>query len=237
MSQSQPPSENLSENLSEKLKILVIDDHEVTQRGTIEVLKLEYPTAEILTAQTAQEARTQARQHHPDGAIVDLSLPGTAGETAQIEVGIDLLRSLMQDFPSLHLVVQSTYVNALVRLKHEIDAHKGGFTVADKGLSSQDILLRVDWALQGLTHTKDIRTIQQGFEVRPEWLTVLTLAFQEGLQDKAIAKQMQVTERTVRHYWAKIQDVLDIYPEDSKKDGKNLRIITEIRARQVGLID
>ena len=39
------------------------------------------------------------------------------------------------------------------------------------------MLTRVDWALQGLTHTKDIQGIHSGLEVRPEWLQVLTLAF------------------------------------------------------------
>lgn len=217
--------------------ILVVDDHEVTQRGTIDVLRQQYPQAEILTAQTAEGALAQVEQCNPSCAVVDLSIPRIAGETANIDTGIQLLRSLMGQYPHLNLVVQSTYVNALVRIKHEIDAHEGGFTVADKGLASKDMLLRIDWALQGLTHTKDIRAMQKGFEVRPEWLQVLTLAFQTGLQDKAIAKQMNVTERTVRHYWAKIQDVLDIYPEDSKRDGKNLRILTEIRAREEGLVD
>jgi DNA-binding NarL/FixJ family response regulator len=72
-----------------------------------------------------------------------------------------------------------------------------------------------------------------GLEVKPEWLQVLQLAFQQGLQDKAIADQMKVSERTVRHYWSKVQDVLAVYPDP----GKNIRIQTEIRAREEGLID
>jgi DNA-binding NarL/FixJ family response regulator len=70
-------------------------------------------------------------------------------------------------------------------------------------------------------------------EVKPEWLTVLNLAFEEGLEDKVIAERMQIALRTVRHYWTKIQDVLGVYPED----GKSLRIQTEKRAREEGFID
>jgi hypothetical protein len=44
---------------------------------------------------------------------------------------------------------------------------------------------------------------------------------------------MHRAERSVRTYWTKIQDVLGVYPEE----GKNMRIQTEIRARQEGLID
>jgi DNA-binding NarL/FixJ family response regulator len=44
---------------------------------------------------------------------------------------------------------------------------------------------------------------------------------------------MNVSERTVQYYWTKIRDVLEVYPEDDK----NLRIQTEVRAREEGLID
>ena len=69
--------------------------------------------------------------------------------------------------------------------------------------------------------------------MKPEWLKLLNLAFEKGLQDKAIAENMCVSERMVRHYWSKLQDVLNIYPEE----GKNIRIQTEIKARLEGLID
>jgi DNA-binding NarL/FixJ family response regulator len=62
---------------------------------------------------------------------------------------------------------------------------------------------------------------------------MLKLAFGQGLQDKAIAEQMNISERTVRHYWTKIQDVLGVYPDE----GINIRVQTGIRARQEGLID
>jgi DNA-binding NarL/FixJ family response regulator len=218
------------------LKILVVDDHEVVLGGTIDLLKRQYPQADILTAQAVDMALAQVDAHQPDLVVLDLSLPKSAGDSAQTETGVQLLKGLMQQYPTLNLTVQSTHVKALVRIKPEIDRHKGGFTVADKSLSSKEMLYRVDWALNGITHTKDI---QRGrtMEVKPDWLTVLMLAFHEGLQDRAIAERMNVSERTVRHYWSKIQDVLGVYPEEDKQDGKNIRIQTEIRARQEGLID
>lgn len=216
------------------LKILVVDDHPVVLGGTLDLLVEEYPTAEMLTARTAKETGKQVAKEQPDLVVMDLSIPEVAGETAEIGVGIQCVRTLMGSYPDLSFTIQSSHIKALVRIKHEIDAHQGGFTIADKGLSGREMLARVDWALQGVTHTKDIQT---SLEIKPEWYDVLQLAFKEGLQDKAIAKQMNVAERTVRHYWTKIYDVLGIYPEDGKKSGKNTRIQTEIKAREVGLID
>ncbi|HEY9780040.1 MAG TPA: response regulator transcription factor [Leptolyngbyaceae cyanobacterium] len=215
------------------LKILVIDDHELILDGTINVLQRQYPLAEIFMAQTAQMAWIQVEKYQPHLVVMDLSIPETSGMNAQVDTGIQLLKNLMKEYPTLNLVVQSTYTRALVRIRPNIDVHKAGFTVADKSLSSKEMLTRVEWALQGLTHTKDIKAIQIGLEVKPDWLTVLNLAFGQGLQDKTIAERMKVSERMVRHYWTKVQDVLGVYPEE----GKNIRIQTEMRAREEGLID
>ncbi len=215
------------------LTILVIDDHESVLGGTIDVLRKQYPDAEFITALTLKNALNQLASSQPDLVVMDLSIPDSLGVTARPNTGLQLLKNLMKDYPNLNIVVQSAHVRTLVRVRPDIDTHKGGFTVADKSLTSKEMLTRVDWALQGLTHTKDIKGIHSGLEVRPEWLQVLTLAFQEGLQDKAIADRMCVSERMVRHYWSKLQDALVVYPEE----GKNIRIQTQMRAREEGLID
>ena len=92
-------------------------------------------------------------------------------------------------------------------------------------------LAMVDWALHERIYTP--REIRNGLQLKPAWMQVLQLAFQEGLQDTAIAKRMNVSERTVQYYWTKIRDVLEVYPDNDK----NLRIQTELRAREEGLID
>jgi DNA-binding NarL/FixJ family response regulator len=185
----------------------------------------------IRVAQTAQTAQTWIDQGQPDLVVMDLSIPATANAIAQPETGLQLLRDLMQRYPTINIVVQSANVRSLVRLKVAINNHEGGFTIADKSLPLKEMLIKVDWALKGLVYTP--KEMRSGLEVKPEWLEVLVLAFREGLQDRAIAERMNVAERTVRHYWTKIQDVLEVYPDE----GKNIRIQTELRARQEGLID
>jgi DNA-binding NarL/FixJ family response regulator len=214
-----------------KQQFLIVDDHESVLSGTVSTLKQAYPEAEIVTAQTAQDALKQVELKQPDLIIVDLSMPARIGETAQTETGIRLLKTLLERYRTLNIVVQSAHIRSLVRLKPAISTHEGGFTIVDKGLPMKEMLTKVDWSLQGLIYTP--REMRSGLEVKPEWLEVLQLAFDEGLQDKAIAERMNVAERTVRHYWTKIQDVLDVYPDE----GKNIRIQTQMRAREEGLID
>lgn len=217
--------------MTEAEKILVIDDHQLILGGTTELLQKRYPQAKIQTAETAQQALIKISEFSPNVVIIDLSIPEQVGERGQVEIGIKTLRTLLQDYSHINLVVLSGSVETLVRLKHEIEAHEGGFTVAAKTLANEEMLARVDWALQGLTHTKDVKEMRTG-EIKPEWLDLLNLAAQ-GFTDKEMGKRLNIAERTVRHHWTKIQDVLAVYPEE----GRNLRISTLIRAREEGLID
>ena len=214
-----------------KPRILVIDDHTMVLGGTTTALKTHYPEAELYTAQNAQQGLEQVKVINPDVIIIDLSMPEKIGESAKVDTGIQLLRQIMNDYPHLNIVVQSAHVKSLIRIKSAIAGHEGGFTIADKGLSMQEMLTKVDWAMQGVVFTP--KEMRNGIEMKAEWLEVLRLAFGEGLQDKMIAERISVAERTVRHYWSKIQDVLDVYPDE----GKNIRIQTEKRARDEGLID
>lgn len=215
----------------EKQAFLVVDDHALVLDGTLGVLKQAYPEAHILTAQTAQEALKQMERTHPDLVLVDLVMPDAIGETAQANSGLQLLKTLMEHYPKLNLVVQSAHTHTLMWLKPTIDNHMGGFTVVDKSQPVKDLLTMVDWALRERTYTP--KEIRNGLQLKPAWMQVLQLAFQESLQDTAIAKRMNVSERTVQYYWTKIRDVLEVYPDEDK----NLRIQTEVRAREAGLLD
>ncbi|MEH1887878.1 response regulator transcription factor [Nostoc sp.] len=212
-------------------KMLVVDDHESVLYATVNVLKQQYPEAKIVEAQTIKSALEQLENVNFDLIIVDLAMPETIGGTAQTNNGIQLLKILMRQYPNLNIVIQTATPRALVRLKAAISNHEGGFTVADKSLPMSEMLTKVDWSLKGVQNTP--REIRSGLELKPEWLEVLQLACKEGLQDLPIAKKMNIGERTVRHYWTKIYDVLGVYPDE----GKNLRIQSEIRAREEGLID
>ncbi len=214
--------------------ILVVDDHQLILNGTFELLNREYSKGHIFKVQTVKDTLSQVRSKRFDLIVMDLSIPNKQGERAEIESGIKLLRILLKEYPHQNFMVQTSYVRALVRIKHEIDNHQGGFAIADKALLENEMLMRVNLALHGATHTKNIKT---GIELKPEWLDVLRLAFEESLTDKAIANRLYKSERAVRTYWTKIQDVLGVYPEDCKEHGKNMRIQTKIRAREEGLID
>lgn len=219
---------------TDTIKMLVIDDHDAVVNGTIDAIYTQYADADIIKAKTAIEALEKLNSFSDRNVVItDLSLPEKLGERPQPEIGVKLLRTMMEKYPSLNLVVQSADARALIRLRPLINEHEGGFTVTDKSEPLQQMLTKVEWSMQGVNYTpKEMRSGSTP-ELKAEWQTLLELAFNECLQDSEISKRMNIGERTVRNYWTKIQDALEIYPEE----GKNLRLQTEKKAREIGLID
>jgi DNA-binding NarL/FixJ family response regulator len=210
--------------------ILIIDDHPLILSSIKQLVELQFPTADITTAPTASVAERELANIDRNWQLVlaDLSIPTESGDTARSETGLALLRTIMKLYPDLNLMVYSSNLKVLVQLKHMIDNHRGGFTIADKTLEPTEVRRRMQYAIEGITLTKEIR---KGLELKPEWLSTLQLA-DRGLPDRAISERLNVTERAVRHYWSKVQDVLEI-----DRDNLNLRILTLNRARAEGLID
>jgi DNA-binding NarL/FixJ family response regulator len=219
------------------MNILIIDDHPLMLSSIKTLVQEQLPLAEILTASDSSSAQEKLKSSNIDWQLViaDLSIPLSEKESAKSENGLELLREIMRLYPELNLMVYSSNIKVLVQLKHQIDHHQGGFTIADKILSATEVKRRMQYAADGITFTKEIR---KGLELKPEWLSTLQLA-DTGLQDKAISEKINVTERAVRHYWTKLQDALEIYGKsDVNSDDKmNLRVLTLKKAREAGLID
>jgi len=227
---------NLETQQSDKPSFLVIDDHESVLKGTVPALQKAYPNAEIWTAQNYTAAAQQIQQRRPHLMVVDLSIPAAKGEPATPEVGLKLVEQLLtgtlidkQWAPNV--AVLSTDINPLVRLKATIKAYEGGFAAMDKALPLQEMIQYINFAMRGSVY------LPQAVKSRPElhanWVEVLHLRFEEGLTDKAIAKRMGTSDRTIRNYWIRIQDAL-LIGDDPDRD---LRVQIELEARRIGLIN
>lgn len=224
-------AQETSGQVKHKQRFLVVDDHEAILEGTVPALQAKYPDAEIVTAQDRQNAQSKMDLYHPELVVLDLSIPDQPHASANPEVGLQFLKTLMSSSRAPNILVLSTNVKPLVRLKPIINTYEGGFAAMDKTLPIKEMLKLVEVALRGSIYLPT--QVRSRSEFDQKWLEVLTLKFQEGLTDKAIAQRIAVSDRTVRNYWIRIQDALGIY-YDSEKD---LQVQIQIEARKLGLID
>lgn len=214
-----------------KQKFLVVDDHETVLQGTLPALRDKYRNAEILTAQDRQNAQKIVQRYTADLIILDLSIPDKLNSSASPEVGIQFLKALMNSSPAPNIMVLSVNVKPLVRLKPLINTYEGGFAAMDKSLPIKEMLKLIDMSLRGSIYLPS--QVRSRPEFERKWLELLKLKFQQGLTDKAIAATMAVSDRTVRNYWLRIQDALEIYYEPDK----DVQVQIELEARKIGLLD
>lgn len=214
-----------------KQRFLVVDDHEMVLAVIVLALREKYPDVEVVTARDRQSAQQQVQLYRPSLIMLDLSMPDKPNSPASPEVGIQFLRTLMKSSPASNIMVLSTNVKSLVRLKPAINNYEAGFAAMDKSLSVKEMLKLLDMTLRGSIYLPT--QVRSRPEFERKWQELLNLKFQQGLSDKAIATCMSVSDRTVRNYWVRIQDALGIYYEPDK----DLQVQIELEARKIGLLD
>lgn len=69
----------LPRNRGERIRVMVVDDHEVVREGYVKILSGEPGLEIVATAGDGEEAVKLARQHHPDLILMDISMPRING--------------------------------------------------------------------------------------------------------------------------------------------------------------
>jgi len=83
------------------LKLAIVDDHQIVRRGFREMLEGELDIRVEFEAASGEEALQQLRENDCDVLLLDLSLPGQGG--------VDVLRTVRQRHPGLHVLILSGY--------------------------------------------------------------------------------------------------------------------------------
>lgn len=86
---------------NDKIRILLVDDHEVVRNGVRLMLSSANDIAIEGEAGSAQEALRVAREQTFDVALIDIAMPG--------KNGLELLRLLHAEHPGLAVLILSTY--------------------------------------------------------------------------------------------------------------------------------
>lgn len=182
------------------IRILIVDDHAIVRSGLAQLLATAGDLELVGAAASGEEAVRMSADLHPDVVLMDLSMPGMNGSSATAR--------LLADHPDTHVLIltsfsdQSSIVDAL-------EAGAQGYLL--KHSEPEVILSAIREVVVGGSplDPKAARVLIEGRRKRVE--SPLTNREEEvlqmvgaGLANKAIARQLGITERTVKAHLTNI---------------------------------
>jgi two-component system, NarL family, invasion response regulator UvrY len=123
------------------INLLIVDDHPFVRRGLITTLE-EFSDIRVAgEAASAEEALHAIRHHRYDVVLLDISLPGRSG--------LDLLKQLHDEFPTVRVLILSTYPEDLYGLRC-LQAGAWGYITKDS--APNEVVEAIHKIAQGRKH-------------------------------------------------------------------------------------
>jgi two-component system, NarL family, response regulator DevR len=190
-----------TEQLSQPIRVFLLDDHEIVRRGLVDLLGSTTDILVVGEAGTAGEALRRIPAARPDVAILDARLPDGNG--------IDVCRDIRSAHPEVHCLILTSYDDDEA-LFAAVMAGAAGYLLKQIGGTSLTDAVRavaagrslMDPAVTGklldrLRHPAepDPRVSQ----LTPREREILDL-IAEGLSNKEIGARLFLAEKTVKNY-------------------------------------
>ncbi len=197
-----------------QIRILIVDDHALVRLGLRTLLESEADLKVVAEAQDGEEALVQVENHRPDVVILDIQLPGRSG--------LEVCRDLLKRFPQTRVIMLTSSVKEGFVLD-ALRAGAAGYVLKQVG---NDELVRAvraayrgEMALDPKTSAQIVSRLHvlqkqaEGNAFRDlsrREIEVLALLAQ-GLSNKEIGEQLNLSEITVRNYLTTILEKLHLH--------------------------
>jgi DNA-binding NarL/FixJ family response regulator len=186
---------------------LVIEDHpEVAQNNCLFLEQVD-PSALCTIANTHPEALERLKLEPIALAVVDL-LVGTLTGEQSAKNGIAFLQKVLQQYPTLNILIYTSEYSYLKPLSNRISHHQGGFVVVSKLERRKAFQDGANLALDGKLSLP--RELRLDIDLTEREIEVLKLMCQQTMTDKAIAQHMNLSLKTVQNCVQHLKVKLDI---------------------------
>ncbi len=202
---------------NEKLRVMVVDDHALFRRGLEMVLGGEPDIELVGEASDGEEAVQKATEVMPDIVLMDVRMPKRSGIEATAEI-----KELMPHVKILMLTISDEETD----LYDAIKAGASGYLLKEIPIEEVADAIRGVWAGQSRISPSmasklltEFAAISKGAEERPSMpaprltdreMEVLRLVAQ-GLNNRDIAKQLFISENTVKNHIRNILEKLHLH--------------------------
>jgi DNA-binding NarL/FixJ family response regulator len=196
------------------LRIVIVDDHPIVRRGLTEVINQEPDMAVCGESDTAAGGLALIRSARPDVAIVDLSLG--------LDSGLQLVKELDASIPGARVLVLSMHDETL-HAERALAAGARGYIMKQEAM--QNLIAAIRCVASGKTYLSPqmsnrivARVTSRGTtEHQPTSFERLTDREREvfsligqGLATRDIARQLDLSRKTVETYQARIKEKLGL---------------------------
>ncbi len=198
----------MEKTVSPKIKILIVDDHNVVREGLRRILELDDTLEVIGEAKSGVEAISRAVSLMPDVVIMDLKMPGMDGITAT--------REIKQRLPRTQVLVLTLYAEDYV--EEALDAGASGYLLKDS--DSKLIMMAIRQVYDGLNPIAPSLTRQliNDLNKRSEYnalaltsrQTEMLQLISEGVSSKEIGAKFFISPSTVKREIRHIFDKLGV---------------------------
>lgn len=185
--------------MSEPIRILLADDHPVVREGLAAMLATEADFDVVDQVGTGDDAIRGAIRLEPDVLLLDLEMPGPGG--------VEVIERIRSEAPSVRIVIFTAF-DRDEQIIGAIEAGAEGYLL--KGTPREEVFRAVRVVNDGgsliepMVAAKLLRRVRESpHDLTPRELEVLGLVA-EGRSNKAIAKALFVTERTVKFHVSQV---------------------------------
>lgn len=196
-----------------KLKVMLVDDHEIVRQGLRALLEAEEDIEVVAEADSGTRAVSLASVHRPDVIVMDVRMPEGSGVEAcrairdeRPDAQVIMLTSFSDDEALFNSIMAGAagFVLKQIRGRDLIDAiRKVG---AGKSLLDPDVTQRV---LERLRKAKFDEKDPKLARLSPQEERILDLVG-EGLTNREIGERIHLSDKTVKNYVSTILQKLEV---------------------------
>jgi DNA-binding NarL/FixJ family response regulator len=188
---------------SARIRVMVVDDHEVVRAGVTAVLAREGTVAVVAEAGSGPDAISLFRKHRPDVTLLDLTMPGMDG--------IATMRAIRAEFPDGRFIVLTVH-DGDEDVHRALDAGAQGYLL--KTASRTELVETVRAVHAGLRRvsreaTDRLDEYPVGVHLTPREIEVLQL-LTRGLSNNEIAAELRVSGTTAKWFVKNILQKLGV---------------------------
>jgi len=200
------------DNVMEKIRILVADDHPTFREGLVRVLGEQEDMEVIVQAGDGEQAAKLAADLHPDVAILDVSMPKLNG--------VQAAKTIKTVSPHTAVLILSAYGHEPYVIG-AIEAGASGYLLKDARVWELVSAVRSVHAGETVLDPTAARKVfsrlsrasgmggDESRRLHPRELEVLKLAA-KGMSNKDIANALSISVRTVQSHLVNIYSKLDV---------------------------